>query len=448
MNDKWYNNIFGTGTNIFGAGPSGSVRSLLDAKLITPESVEKAQKRSMSRGLLTGLASYLAQPQNQNYGSVVPYIAKGYLQGMEAAQSPYESLESDAIMKEKLDKLALEKQREQDIANLQNNLYTTEGGGTITTSDYQPIKQVGADGTTQIAPSFKPYNVQEMDLPSRKVLNKDALVDYAIKYGDQAGPLVDTLSKLQDMGTTDQVELEREYVDLLSRNDLSEPEVRRRDALATVLSKGPATEVNVSPKFNNVTGQKELEGFTGALYKNISEGEKVQNVRAAANDLVTYKNLGDAVSKGEFVGGGIFNTPKDFIARLGDELGLGGQDLDTKLENTRKIMKQFANAQLIAGAKLKGPPSEKEQDLLKMAADGKFDEMSPAQIADAMAAGQKVARQTIVEYNKDVDDLIALQERRLKDNPNDRNAQDLIFLLKRKKIQLPARIGKVTIKKK
>lgn len=92
MNDKWYNNIFGTGTNIFGAGPSGSVRSLLDAKLITPESVEKAQKRSMSRGLLTGLASYLAQPKNQNFGSALPYIGKAYLAANTAAQSPFEGI--------------------------------------------------------------------------------------------------------------------------------------------------------------------------------------------------------------------------------------------------------------------------------------------------------------------------------------------------------------------
>lgn len=112
MNDKWYNNIFGTGTNIFGAGPSGSVKSLLDAELINREAVEKAQKRSMSRGLLTGLASYLAQPKNQDYGSAVPYIAKGYLQGMEAAQSPYDSLESDAIMKEKLQEMKRQKEKQ------------------------------------------------------------------------------------------------------------------------------------------------------------------------------------------------------------------------------------------------------------------------------------------------------------------------------------------------
>mgnify|MGYP000513008659 CR=1 FL=1 len=430
-------------TNIFGATTPTYLKGIVDK-----DQLDLAKKQSLFQGLLGTALGYIAQPKNQGYGSALPYLAKSYMQGMQMAQSPYDRLERDVVMKEKFDQMELEKQRQKDLANLQGNLYRTEGGGTITTSDYQPINQVGADGTTQIAPSFTPYNVQEVEVPGRKVLNKDALIDYAIKYGDKGGQLVDTLTKLQDMGVQDPVKLEREYADLLSRNDLSEPEIRRRDALATVLSKGPATEITVSPTFSNETGKAELTGLTGELYKNISEGEKVANVMTASNDLATYKNLADAVSKGEFVGGGIFSTPKDFIARLGDELGLGGQDLDTKLANTRKIMKQFANAQLTAGSKLKGPPSEKEQDLLKMAADGKFDEMSPAQIADAMKAGQKVARQTIIEYNKDIDDLIALQESRLKNTPEDQKIKDLLFLLKRKKVKLPASIGKVTIKKK
>lgn len=426
-------------TNIFGATTPTYLSGIVDK-----DKLDLAKKQSLFQGLLGTALGYIAQPKNQGYGSSLPYLAKSYMQGMQMAQSPYENLERDVVMKEKFDQIALEKERQKDLANLQGNLYTNVGGGTITTSDYQPISQVGADGTTQIAPSFTPYNTQQVEVPGQKVLNKDALIDYAIKYGDKAGPLVDTLSKLQGMGKEDEIALKREYVNLASRSDLSEPEMRRRDVLGQLFAKDGGTEVNVSVD----TSSKELGGLTKDLYKNISEGEARTNVLTASNDLVTYRNLGDAVSKGDFVGGGIFSTPKDFIARLGDELGMGGEDLDIKLKNTRNIMKQFANAQLTAGSKLKGPPSEKEQDLLKMAADGKFDEMSPAQIANAMAAGQKVARQTIIEYNQEVDDLLSLQQNRLKANPEDPYIKDLIFLLQRKKVKLPANISNVRIKQK
>lgn len=430
-------------TNIFGATTPTYLKGIVDK-----DQLDLAKKQSLFQGLLGTALGYIAQPKNQGYGSALPYLAKSYMQGMQMAQSPYDRLERDVVMKEKFDQMELEKQRQKDLANLQGNLYRTEGGGTITTSDYQPINQVGADGTTQIAPSFTPYNVQEVEVPGRKVLNKDALIDYAIKYGDKAGPLVDTLSKLQDMGTADQVELKREYVDLLSRNDLSEPEVRRRDALATIFAKDGGTEVTVSPQISIDTSSKELQGMTKDLYKNVSEGEARTNVLTAQKDLQTYQNLTNVVESDMFIGGGKFDTPKQFLANIADELGMGGQDLDTKLGNTRELLRQFANAQLTAGSKLKGPPSEKEQDLLKMAADGRFDEMSPAQIKRAIEIGKRVNRQAIIEYNQEVDDLLSLQRNRLKASPDDPNIQDLIFLLERKKVKLPASISNVKIKKK
>lgn len=78
--------------NVFAAGPNAQVQSLLDNKLITQDALDKANKQSIGTGLITGLASYLAQPQNQNYGDVSPYIAKAFLNANKAAQAPFENL--------------------------------------------------------------------------------------------------------------------------------------------------------------------------------------------------------------------------------------------------------------------------------------------------------------------------------------------------------------------
>ena len=88
--------------NAFGAGPDARAQSLLDAKLITPEAMESANKRSIGTGIMTGLASYFAQPKNQNYGSVVPYLGKAYLNANQAAQAPFQGIADKYLMDTKI----------------------------------------------------------------------------------------------------------------------------------------------------------------------------------------------------------------------------------------------------------------------------------------------------------------------------------------------------------
>tara|TARA_B110000285_G_scaffold31193_1_gene32169 strand:- start:20006 stop:21481 length:1476 start_codon:yes stop_codon:yes gene_type:complete len=88
--------------NAFGAGPDARAQSLLDAKLITPEAMESANKRSIGTGIMTGIASYLAQPKNQNYGSVVPYLGKAYLNANQAAQAPFQGMTDKYLMDTKI----------------------------------------------------------------------------------------------------------------------------------------------------------------------------------------------------------------------------------------------------------------------------------------------------------------------------------------------------------
>jgi len=179
-------------TNIFGA----TTPTYLNA-VATDDQIKTAQNQSLFQGLLGTALGYLAQPKNQNYGSAVPYLAKSYMQGMQMAQSPYDRLERDVVMKEKFDQMALEKQRQADLKTLQENMYTTIPAETFTQSTYQPINQIGPGGERAIAPSYAPSTTEEIVLtPAQKVLNQEKLMEYAIKYPDKGGQFVDVITKL------------------------------------------------------------------------------------------------------------------------------------------------------------------------------------------------------------------------------------------------------------
>ena len=84
--------------NVFGAGPNSQVQSLLDNKLITQDTIDKANKQSIGSGLITGIASYLAQPKNLDAGDATPYIAKAFLNANQAAQAPFQSIPESYVL--------------------------------------------------------------------------------------------------------------------------------------------------------------------------------------------------------------------------------------------------------------------------------------------------------------------------------------------------------------
>lgn len=147
------------GTNIFGARTPTYLEGL-----ITPEQMKQAQQQSLFQGLLGTAVGYLAQPKNQMYGSAVPYLAKGYLQGMQSAQTPYSNLERDILMKEKFAELQRnqqERKRQEDYLKtfgLPNaeRVISTDTGMAATLPPVQGLEQ------GSIAPNFglQPSTVQ------------------------------------------------------------------------------------------------------------------------------------------------------------------------------------------------------------------------------------------------------------------------------------------------
>ena len=183
-------NVFGTGSNIFGAS-GNNTDSLVKNGLLQQTDVDKASNQSLFRGLLGTAVGYLAQPKNQGYGSSVPYIFKGLQNGMEAAQQPYNQLTQDASQNMKLqdyqaekDLKAQEAEKAAQFAKFQQgfgiktpNMVT--GGGLQKEGDLR-LHQTNQNGTTtQIAPNFNPVT----QAPQTSEFNANKYIDNALAKG-------------------------------------------------------------------------------------------------------------------------------------------------------------------------------------------------------------------------------------------------------------------------
>ena len=117
----WYNNLLGSGTNIFGAGTDIDMERNKKLGLLEKTDVDTARSASLTKGLIGSVVGYLAQPKNQNFGSGLPYIFKGLEQGMKSAQKPFDDLKDKASANLKLDELidndATKKFADADVAD-------------------------------------------------------------------------------------------------------------------------------------------------------------------------------------------------------------------------------------------------------------------------------------------------------------------------------------------
>lgn len=166
-------NIVPDNVNIFGAAAPAYADRAMELNLLDPSAVEKANKQSMFQGLLsTGLA-YAAQPKNQGYGSVIPYLAKAYGTGMQAAQNPYTQLGKDLQYKQTFD----EYQKKQNIENAQKRLFDPSTTTTVqnpyqANANIAPIDAANPLGL-QIGPNFNQPTTTTTTTPGR--VNPQAL---------------------------------------------------------------------------------------------------------------------------------------------------------------------------------------------------------------------------------------------------------------------------------
>ena len=99
----WYDDILGSGVNIFGAAPPSYLGG--EGGLLNTAEMDKLKQKSLISGLLNTGLTYLAQPKNQRYGSALPYLAKAGLVGVGASQNVYDQASQEYMTKAKIEEM-------------------------------------------------------------------------------------------------------------------------------------------------------------------------------------------------------------------------------------------------------------------------------------------------------------------------------------------------------
>ena len=194
--------VFGSGMNIFGASAPQNTQRMIDAGLLAPDAADKAQSQSLMRGLLGAGVSYLSQPQNQNYGSVTPYIGKALQAGMESAQQPYDNMYDRAKQNHAMNQIAEEKLAKENKAKFESGLFqnNTSVGGLTKQADTR-LNRTDANGvTSQVAPNFNPVQQTSTGAFDSSKYLKDSLDKGLIdseeyfKYKQLLNPTVDPVN--------------------------------------------------------------------------------------------------------------------------------------------------------------------------------------------------------------------------------------------------------------
>jgi hypothetical protein len=187
---SYLKDIFGTGTNIFGQSAGGETDLLVKNGLLSREDVEKAENASLMKGLIGTGISYLAQPKNQDYGSFVPYLAKGFQQGMEQAKQPFADLRSTANSTMKMEDYALQKQsRERDAVTRELMDKVRNPDGTINSEVLTQLRAIDPKAYLQYqelelndAKIDKLYSEAEENRATGGGLDMEAIAKHSHKY--------------------------------------------------------------------------------------------------------------------------------------------------------------------------------------------------------------------------------------------------------------------------
>jgi len=184
-NNEWYNDLFGSGANVFGAGGDGNTQKMIDMGLLAPDAKDKAQSQSLIRGLLGTAIGYAAQNKNQGHGSAVPYLAKGLQQGMTMAQQPFDRLGKSASQNMQLQKYKDNKEAKDNYKEFGKGLglkanndtrtlqYKTKLNSKLTDENGNPT------GPTMLDSNFR----NEVQTKEQEYFNKQKYLDDALAKG-------------------------------------------------------------------------------------------------------------------------------------------------------------------------------------------------------------------------------------------------------------------------
>ena len=447
--DAWYNNAFGDGVNIFGASRSNNIDLLKNAGLIGEKDIEDAQRKSLMQGLLgTGIA-YLSQPKNQGYGSIFPYIGKAFQVGMQQANNPYDDLNKTADLALKLKPLNDEAKLKQAI----KDVYVQSPDQVITdTRSVGATDRVLPDGTTAPAPNYETVTTS-YTLPGKMGVDKDKLE--ALKYTN-----FDAYTKLKQADLLD-AQIAKTYAEA-NKRDLSTYAKEYRDLeIASKTQNVPnkwatfadyvAFKESQKGSNTNVTLNTGASTLSKNLIDSVSSEKVLNRIQGAEKGLAKSNQLLEIVESDNFLGGGVGFEARQGMLRMAVNLGIKGKDEADTLAQTNVFMQDWAQAQLAQGEFLSGPPSEKEQDLLKRAAKGEFKDMTKEEIRQMITLNKQTQIKEIELYNRNVNNLIDLQNKIINSTSGytereKLEAEQMKYLLESKRVKMGVQIK--SIKKK
>jgi len=211
MQDKdtsWYNDVFGTGLNVFGAGSNINTDRYKQLGLLDQKDIDKAQRASLTKGAIGSLLGYFANPQDKGYGSVVPYIAKGLQAGVASAQSPYDNLKNKVAENKAIDTYESEIEKQRKIREFEANYGKPNEGGTfrnkevvreaqpnsmqapsnvapsfMTSDPKKTIQNVKGSNLTQVAPNYSFNQTKEGEEVDMSYFNKNKYLLKALQNG-------------------------------------------------------------------------------------------------------------------------------------------------------------------------------------------------------------------------------------------------------------------------
>ena len=158
MQDKdtsWYNDIFGTGLNVFGSGSNINTDRYKSLGLLDQEDIDKAQRASLTKGTIGSILGYLGNPQDKGYGSVVPYIAKGLQAGVSASQSPYDNLKNKVAENKAIDTYESELAQKEAMRKFEANYGKPNEGGSFRKQEVVREAQPNSmQAPSNVAPNF------------------------------------------------------------------------------------------------------------------------------------------------------------------------------------------------------------------------------------------------------------------------------------------------------
>jgi hypothetical protein len=187
--------------NIFGDAPQ-SLTGLLGE-----QATNDLRKKALTTGLINAAIGYIAQPKNQGYGSVLPYVGRALMAGQQGAQGVYEGAITDWERQQKIAEMKRQQQQRESFDVASKNLYTTRPAQfeTMTTpGGYAPAQSEIQAG--QVAPNFGMTRLpdvtsQRQIAPESQELNQQALQQMMLSGDPRATSYLSGLKTLRELTT-------------------------------------------------------------------------------------------------------------------------------------------------------------------------------------------------------------------------------------------------------